>query len=207
MGDQGSVTHLYTVRMRHDSGTVTLETAATSARSAVALVIGAERAPLSAVEWVRVRPVCDFCAVPATRYRRDNGASESGMPLCAVHARKVYGSSGVVGRLGVARLDVVPLVEWAERVDLMRQYADAHAWVVTHEMYAEQDAHTVTWFTVDGCVWLALKRSPRGLWGVETSDYVRLAVSDYDRRFPNPDAALEWASAKARVSINEVTEW
>lgn len=204
MNGEGSVTSLYTARMRHDGGTVTLETAATSARAAVAMIIGAEGAPLSAIEWVRVRPTCDFCTVHATRYVRDSGESESQTPLCATHAREMYGArSNAVGKLGTSRLTVVALSEWAESVDLMRQHADEHSWVVD----GERDAHTITWFTRDACVWLSLTRSPRGLWTITTSDYVHLSVRDYDRRFPTPDSALEWASQHAVLAVNEVHEW
>lgn len=202
---EGSVTLLYTVRTRFEQRTVTVETAATSARDAVAYVTREECVPNDAVEWVRVRPVCDYCTVPATRYVRDSG---EGGPLCRSHATEQYGSrSHAVGKLGVSRLTVVALSEWAESVDLMRQYADEHSWVITHEMYAEQDAHTVTWFTRDAGVWLALKRTPRGLWTIETSDYVHLRVRDHDRRFPTPDSALEWASQHAVLAVNEVQEW
>lgn len=208
MSGEGSVTLLYTVRTRFEQRTVTVETAAKSARDAVAYVTREECVPNDAVEWVRVRPLCDFCAEPATRYVRDSGESESGMPLCTAHVREMYGArSNAVGKLGVSRLTVVALSEWAESVNLMRQYADAHNWVITHEMYAEQDAHTATWFTRDGGVWLALKRTPRGLWTIETSDYVHLRVRDYDRRFPTPDSALDWASQHAVIAVNEVTEW
>lgn len=72
----------YAVRLRHDSGTVTLVTAATDAATAVHVVLTAEGAPARSVVWVAEQPVCDYCDRPATRRVR-----ESREPVCAACAR------------------------------------------------------------------------------------------------------------------------
>jgi hypothetical protein len=45
---------------------------------------------------------------------------------------------------------------------------------ITGDLYAEQDADEVTWFTHDAGVWLHLTRSPRGKWAIDTSDHVHI---------------------------------
>jgi hypothetical protein len=105
----------YTVRLRHDAGTVTVEVSGhTNARTAVAAVLAIEHAPAGAVVWVRVRPVCDYCDRPATRYVRDGQET----PLCWDHAREHYDGSvnarRETGDLGVSRLVSVADSEWRD---------------------------------------------------------------------------------------------
>lgn len=89
---------------------------------------------------------------------------------------------------------------------VMRQYSQDGR-VTTGDMYAEQDADAVAWFTVDGCVWLAVKRTPRGRWQIETSDFAQFAVSNYDKRFGSPDEAFGWANTRAGTDPVEVEGW
>lgn len=72
----------YAVRLRHDSGKWTVQTAATGAESAMQAVLVAEGAPASAVAWVAEQPVCEYCDQPATRRVR-----ESHELICATCAR------------------------------------------------------------------------------------------------------------------------
>lgn len=62
----------YAVRLRHDSGKWTVQTAATDAAAAVRVVLTAEGAPASAVVWVAEQPVCEYCDQPATRRVRES---------------------------------------------------------------------------------------------------------------------------------------
>lgn len=101
---------LYTVRLKHDSGTVTLTVPTDRAWKAVATVLKVEGAPLRAVRWVRVLPTCDYCEGNAAVYDRQ---SSDGTPLCKVHAKSEYpvwedrrmntGTIGVTRLLDVAR--------------------------------------------------------------------------------------------------------
>lgn len=75
----------FAVRLRHDSGRVTFHTWASDRAVAVRMVLLAECAPESAIEWVRYRPTCDWCDQPATR--KDDGET----PLCKAHARNEFG--------------------------------------------------------------------------------------------------------------------
>lgn len=72
----------FAVRMRHDSGIWTVQTAATDACSAVRVVLVAENAPARAVVWVAEQPVCEYCDQPAARRVR-----ESREVICATCAR------------------------------------------------------------------------------------------------------------------------
>lgn len=105
----------FVVRLRHDAGLVTLEVGGHGkARSAVAAVLDMEHAPMGAVVWVRVRPVCDYCDQPATRNERDG----QGTPLCWGHAVEQYSGARnarrETGKLGVTRLLPVADSEWRE---------------------------------------------------------------------------------------------
>lgn len=71
----------YAVRMHHDHGVWTLQTAATDAATAVQTVLLAEGAPARSVVWVAEQPVCG-CGQPATRRVR-----ESHKAVCATCAR------------------------------------------------------------------------------------------------------------------------
>jgi hypothetical protein len=62
----------YAVRLKHDSGTHTVVTAATDAPTAMRMVLAAEGAPERSVVWVAEQPVCDYCVQPATRRVRDS---------------------------------------------------------------------------------------------------------------------------------------
>jgi hypothetical protein len=87
-----------------------------------------------------------------------------------------------------------------------RQYARDEL-VIAGQMYAEDDADTATWFTHDACVWLALSRTKRGKWAIESSDFVIFRASDYRRRFAKADDALRWVECRARVVVLEVDKW
>lgn len=71
----------YAVRMHHDRGVWTVQTAATDATTAVRAVLLAEGAPARSVVWVAEQPVCG-CGKPATRRVR-----ESRKAVCATCAR------------------------------------------------------------------------------------------------------------------------
>jgi hypothetical protein len=58
----------------------------------------------------------------------------------------------------------------------------------------------------DGCVWLAVSRTPRGRWVIKSSDYVHLRVSDYRRRFTAPADALSFAESSAGACVLEADE-
>src|SRR2546428_246789 len=82
---------IYVVRLRHDSGTITITIGlASTPRKAVDMVLAAEHAPRSAVVWVKARLCCDYCTSLATRYVRD---SDDDTPLCDGCARDHYGSA------------------------------------------------------------------------------------------------------------------
>jgi hypothetical protein len=94
-----------------------------------------------------------------------------------------------------------------EPTRVMRQYGCNGQDITSQPLYAEQDADEVTWFTVGGCRWLRLTRSPHGKWAITASDFVQLRTSDYDRRFSTPDEALGFSKDRARGPLVEVTEW
>lgn len=104
---------MYTVRLKHDAGTVTLTVPADRAWKAVASVLKAEGAPLRAVQWVRVLPTCDYCEGNAVVYDRQ---SSDGTPLCKVCAKSEYPLHADrrtnTGELGVTRLTPVDRAEW-----------------------------------------------------------------------------------------------
>lgn len=108
--------------------------------------------------------------------------------------------------------DMVTSVQyWADgkKVDpteVKRQYAQDGD-IIDGSPYAEDDADSVTWFTADGGVWLALARSPRGKWMFDFSEYVNLRQPDQRRRFATPDEALEHAQWRAGAVVSEVTSW
>jgi hypothetical protein len=52
--------HLYTVRLQHDKGHVTLTLPDVDPNRAVRRLLVIERAPLCAVVWVKRRPICDY---------------------------------------------------------------------------------------------------------------------------------------------------
>jgi hypothetical protein len=105
----------YVVRLRHDRGHINLVTSGASPRGVVETVLGAEGAPVRAVLWVKVRPVCEYCTERAWRYVRDSG---DGTPLCDAHALDHYGSKRGVrdhtGTLGPSRFVEVPEDEWKD---------------------------------------------------------------------------------------------
>lgn len=105
----------YTVGLRHDRGEFALTTAAERAWEAVATVLKAEGAPLSAVQWVKVRPWCDYCERDATLYDRQSG---DGTPLCGTCARSEYpvyaDRRANTGKLGVTRLTVIEPEFWQD---------------------------------------------------------------------------------------------
>lgn len=103
----------FLVRMRHDKGTVTIEQLAADARTAVASVLRAERAPMRSVVFVRHRPTCEYCDQPATRYEK--GGQET--PLCWTCAKDHYTTATEArfhtGCLGITRFTEVPPEAWA----------------------------------------------------------------------------------------------
>ncbi len=103
----------FVVRLRHDKGqhTITVNGHST-ARSAVASLLKIERAPESAVVWVKVRPVCDTCDQAAKYYVRDSG---DGTPICGGCAKDQYSPDvrrASVGKLGISRFLVIDRAEW-----------------------------------------------------------------------------------------------
>jgi hypothetical protein len=90
----------YAIRLHHDRGMWTLQTAATSAAQAVQAVLTMEGAPERSVVWVAQQPLCD-CGQLATRRVR-----ESRKVVCAGCARAQAG--GPVGKY-VTRL---PVTQW-----------------------------------------------------------------------------------------------
>lgn len=75
---------------------------------------------------------------------------------------------------------------------------------ITHEMYAEDDADEVrAWDGAHGdtCI-VAVQRTPRGRWRIETSDY-SVPVSAYDRRFGSPLEAVQYMARRARMQPAE----
>lgn len=103
----------FVVGMRHDNGRTNVSTASNTARGAVSLVLGFERAPLRSVVSVKRRPICDYCTTPATRVVR--GSDE---PLCGGCALDHYDTAGGVRahtlKLSIGRFALVPADEWKD---------------------------------------------------------------------------------------------
>jgi hypothetical protein len=90
--------------------------------------------------------------------------------------------------------------------EVTREYAQNGRYITGHP-HAEHDADEVAWFTADGGLWLSLARTPRGLWRIDSSDYLRLRVGDYRHRFTSPDQALYLAERRSGTRVVEVDQW
>jgi len=105
----------FVLRLRYDRGYSELVTPAETARDAVTAVLSAPGTRVRAVQWVKVRPLCDYCTERARRYVRDSG---EGTPLCDGCARSHYDTAAGVqvhtGTLGIRRFELVPEAEWKD---------------------------------------------------------------------------------------------
>lgn len=109
-----SVVRLFSVRLRHDRGhwTVTTGGSDADARREVANLLDTEHAPVRSVVWVKLRPTCDRCDRPATRYYR--GGQED--PVCQACALDDFGNwadmRAGTGELGITRMHTLDPAEW-----------------------------------------------------------------------------------------------
>lgn len=71
----------YALRMKHDAGTTTVVTTARNAAAAIDMILKAEGAPESAIQWISEQPTCDYCQRDATR--RVRGSTDVVCQDCA----------------------------------------------------------------------------------------------------------------------------
>lgn len=80
------------------------------------------------------------------------------------------------------------------------QYGDASSTITTDEAAAK----TATYFTPDGNVYLALKRSATGKWMFDVSDYIAGDGPIWRRRWSTAGEALAWLSGRDKRAVTEV---
>lgn len=114
---------------------------------------------------------------------------------------------GCADTSGGMRHPAAVLGEGPEPVEVRRQYCGDGDRDLTGEMYAEDDATEVRWWTEGGSAWLVVIRSPRGLWQIETSDLFEVKISYYRKRFRTLAEVFSFAAARAGGPVVEVEEW
>lgn len=80
--------------------------------------------------------------------------------------------------------------------------------IMFNDFYGEDEAGSANVFGADDTCVVALTRSPRGRWMIDTSDYGHtLSASAYRRRFATVVDAVDYLAARTGIALRVVDDW